>query len=122
MGLSWARKEVGIMGYYVARILEIGEILETENFRTIYKASILHARCHLSSDSSCHNVEVVFSKVDDIKEERNPINPVYLTYTYVNEQHIATLVIDRYGYALEFSDGRIYQIDWEENKDVLSVR
>ena len=110
------------MGFYVARIEETGEIFETENFRTIYKASILHARCHLASVSSCHNVEVVFSKVDDVEEERNPLNPVYVTFTYVNEQHIATLVIDRYGYALEFSDGRIYQIDWEGKEDVLSVR
>ena len=110
------------MGFYVARIKETGEILETENFRIIYKASIQNARCHLDYDSSCHNVEVVLSKVDGIKEERNPLNPVFITCTYVNEQHIATLVIDRYGYALEFSDGRIYQIDWEGNKDVLSVR
>ena len=107
------------MGFYVARILETGEILETEVFKSIYKFSLFHARDHLSFDKSCHNVEVVLSKVDDIKEERNPLNPVYLTCTYVNEQHIATLVIDRYGYALEFSNGRIYQIDWEGKNDVL---
>ena len=93
---------------YGARIKELGEILETNDFKTIYHAAMYDAESELyRSDLDC--VVIEFFRFEDTSYCYY-VNSEYPTCIYVGEEHIAYVAVSRTGYTIDCPSG-VFDID-----------
>ena len=90
---------------YRAIIKEMGEILECDNFKDVYRFGLRHGKDYIRDHfwSDCFSIVIEFDKV------------VYSDYEYINKygypQHdiiqqdvVAYLAISRTGYTIDYAD------------------
>ena len=100
--------KVVLIVMYGARIREVGEILEGNEFKTIYHCALYDAKAELyARDLDC--VVIEFFRFEDISYCYNS-NSDYPICNYIGEEHIAYIAVSRTGYTIDCPSG-VFDID-----------
>lgn len=94
---------------YGARIRETGEILEASNFKTIYRASLNHAKSEIYHPFGGVPVDSVMIELFSFLDVRYVYTPgeKYPLCRYGGEEHIGYIAVSGAGYVVDTDSGTL---------------